>query len=556
MISSKLDFDPKSANLYFFGDSFNDPGQFRFVRDGLSLDNLNVELQSADGLRKETIHIRGQNGCASNGKIQADFVAKRLNMVALSGFALRELPESSGNLVNFALSGAAHTNNSSIYFSEDKPEPSFDVAYQIEKMRELRGSLSKKDVCIIQVTFNDIFLVYQVSKGQQGNWPAAQTPDDLEQKYVSAAVKNIQTLYTMGCRKLLLPIFTNLEGLETPNWKKMSIVDPGAVAAMDARLARMQKSLRIAIKDKVQQAWVDMSVELVDATPWWKQVQAKMNVTSTLTDAGWTAASGQKNERKYFFFDDTHPTQEAHKKLAKILVTHLQNTPSEPSACTVERIPFDKDLLKAVGNPITLLFQVSATLKYEICCPKEFLITASEYFKTIFHKGEHEWKEGQKELFEIDLCALECAMTRKHFELISEYINTGDASQSIKEAEWNLEDSKAFYTLTNFLQMTEFSKVAEKDIVCQVHKSWRECLSFGIWNGSTAIVKEAVDYLMQDFRNSIERYNPVPTKQYLINELSLMEKSVALLSAKDAKNLKKEIKIARERFTAFVAKLE
>lgn len=554
MITSKFEFDPNGGNIYFFGDSFNDPGQFRLVKEGLSLDNLNVALQSSDGARSETIHIRGQNGCASNGKIQADFVAKRLNMVALSGFAVRELPERSGIVVNFALSGAAHTNNSSIYFSEDKSEPSFDVAYQIEKARELRSSLSKKDICIIQVTFNDIFLIYQVTKGQQGNWPIPQTPEDLEQKYVSAAVKNIQTLYSMGCRRLLLPVFTNLEALKTPNWKKITLVDPGAVAAMDARLARMQKSLRMAIAEKIQKAWADMSVELVDATPWWEQTQAKMNVTSTLTDEGWTAASGQKNERKYFFFDDTHPTQEAHKKLAKFLSAHLQNRPSSPTACRVEEIPYNKDVLKAVGSPITLLFKVSETLSYKVTCPKECLLTASDYFKTMFQDGQQKWEEGGKSLFEIDLCALECNMTKKHFELISEYITIGDGSQDLYNVKWNLEDSKAFYTLTNFLQMTEFTKAVEKDIIGHVSENWRECLTFGIWNGSSAIVKEGLECLMDDFRRSIQRYNPVPTKQYLMNELLLMEKSVTLLSANDAKTVKKEIKAARASFNAFVAK--
>ncbi len=319
----RVNFDPNHGNIYLFGDSFNDPGQFHHVREGLSLDVLNVALKSQDGSRTETIRIRGQHGCASNGKVQADFVAKKLNMTSFCGFALKKMPAGHGNLVNFSLSGAAQSNNSVIYFSEDKPVPSFDVVYQVKKAQELVTALTERDVCIIQVTFNDIFLIYQAIIGQQGNWPKPYTPEDLEQNYVASAVANINSLYDMGCRRLILPIFSSIEALRTPNWKKVDTIVPGLLADLDGRLARMQQSLKREISQKVQEKWKDVTIELVDATMWWEEVQEKMDITSTLTDEGWTAGSTQENKKRLFFFDDTHPSQEAHKKLAKLLIRHL-----------------------------------------------------------------------------------------------------------------------------------------------------------------------------------------------------------------------------------------
>jgi len=307
-------------NVLLFGDSFNDPGQFHLLRKNLGLDDLNVPLQSADGKRQEIIHIRAINGCASNGAVQADFVAERLHMTAVAAFGLERLPEGTGHLLNFALSGAAHYNNSSIFFAEDKPAPSFDIAYQIEKAKELGCQMSERDICVIQTAYNDIFLINLIAQGVMGNLPEPTTADELEKRYVTAAIANITSLYKMGCKRLLMPIFTSLEALQTPNWKKTDAVFPGTLAAMDIRLARMQLSLKEAV---AAQKWDGLVVDLIDANSWWREVQAKMDVSTTLTDAGWTLESQLPNTNKLFFYDDTHPTQEAHKKLAKRLVRHI-----------------------------------------------------------------------------------------------------------------------------------------------------------------------------------------------------------------------------------------
>ncbi len=194
---------------------------------------------------------------------------------------------------------------------------------------------------------------------------------------------------------------------------------------------------------------------------------------------------------------------------------------SKRSDCKIEKIPYDKDLIDATGEPLSLVFKVSDKLQYQVTCPKEFLMTASSYFSQMLNGG---WKETRKSSIEVDLLGLDVEFSKKHFELLSDYINCGEINDI---SQWSLAELKALYSISNFLAMEETSNRVTGQIISKLGRefSWHECLCFGIKHQSSVIIGTAFPYIIGDYLTKIEI---PPSMQYLSNKLSLIQKGISI----------------------------
>lgn len=211
----------------------------------------------------------------------------------------------------------------------------------------------------------------------------------------------------------------------------------------------------------------------------------------------------------------------------------------------VVQIPFNKDLIDAIGEPVSVLFWVSDHLKYQVTCPKEFLKTASTYFSPIL-EGNWFREDSPKEF---DLRNHDVVYSKEHFKFLSDYINIITPSS---DQELTLADFKAYYTLSSLLQIKEIREVAEEKIVHLVkrdHTLWSECLSFGMRHTCSSIVKAALEICVREY----EKFGvQSAAKQYLLNNLSLIKKGAS--HVKNSAKANRLVEVAQKVFDEYVTK--
>jgi len=218
-----------AVNVYHFGDSYTDPGNFPYEPNPAPSIVKQLDLN----IGVATIQVRWNNDAINTDvKNWPYFVAPELGMEMLKGSQIKHIPHEKGKYINFALSGAGQNVNSNVIYSNPpvvSPSPDFlAFPWEIQTFCELLEksciSIESDDVFIyhgigdndvLQVVFNILF----------GQIPVNDQPGYIQSQkdaYITALINNLTTLYNKGMRRVFAIMSTD-DLVNLPLYRKCAL---------------------------------------------------------------------------------------------------------------------------------------------------------------------------------------------------------------------------------------------------------------------------------------------------------------------------------------------
>jgi len=247
---SKQKYCP-AVNIYHFGDSQTDPGNFAYEPCPGPEKTVSVDTPIPP---YTTIQFRvNPEKRNSDGKNWPFFVADNLKLELLKGSAIDRIPKKKGKYVNFAFTGASQNLNNNLLPPNPCPLPTPDFGsfqYQIQKFQNLLNTSHKS------VKENDIFVYHDVGGNDAlillltllqtppEDWPA--TIAAYATTYVTSTLNNLTTLYGLGMRRLFL-VLASVDLIYPATLKFALVVGQGDEAAGLAILAPVFAALQTAL---------------------------------------------------------------------------------------------------------------------------------------------------------------------------------------------------------------------------------------------------------------------------------------------------------------------
>lgn len=272
------------ANIYIFGDSLSDTGNFfTFTSEILMLDEPIPPPPYFDGR-------------FSNGPVAVDYLVSRLNN-SDSNLNLALTPSFQGGN-NFALAGAGTGRNNSNDDDLNLDLPG--LLDQIDAYRQLNIASS-----------NSLFFVWAGPTNFLDNLAGSNTDDPavLIEQGVDNQLLGVENLSSIGARKLVVPNMLNLGRLPT-----------SAQFQREARAITIAYNGRLSLSlDNLELTATNAGLEIVEVDLFGlgeriAQDPTSFGFTNTTDPLLPLVASGQAlpNTPGFFFWDEFHPTTQAH----------------------------------------------------------------------------------------------------------------------------------------------------------------------------------------------------------------------------------------------------
>lgn len=342
-------------NIFHFGDSLSDPGNLPY-EIGTKYAPKSRDVSSPDG--DITFHLRvSKMGTFSDGHTFAYFLAEKLHFNYLKGSTLTNIPYEEGNYINFALGGASQDENIGVVESKNwfklTPGKHFgSFIWQINTFeRLLHGRKGKHFIHNYKVKPNDLFMYMFVGANdlfiifdhylekRDINIPNSQNNgkynneidkilekeiNEMIQKYVEATVNNLDRLYKLGMRNLILGTLDDISfTILAEKYEKMQ---PGSSSIMQAILTNMQERLHNAINDKFSlggQDHLNLNITFISLNDVLEDpVFENADKIDSLAETNYWPVNSKFPIMKsddLLFSDDVHPTESAHKLTAEVI---------------------------------------------------------------------------------------------------------------------------------------------------------------------------------------------------------------------------------------------
>ncbi len=342
-----------AVNVYHFGDSYTDPGNFPYEPSPAPSIVKQLDLE----LGVTTIQVRwNKEAINSDGKNWPYFVSQELGMEMLKGSEIKCIPHEKGKYINFALSGAGQNVNSNVIYSNPPvTAPTSDFLafpWEIQNFCNLLDKsctkVSSEDVFmynsvggndLLQVVFNIMFGAIPVD---------AQAAYIQSQKdaYVTALIKNLTTLYGKGMRKVFVAM-NNDKLINVPLFVKSalfySVVFGGtpddALTYLQSQIADVFESAAVTALQAFVDAHPDLEFNLLGSLATLNYLRANADINAITkpfvefdpmytgeynTQAGSGAWPGNvygpiRNVVNLMYTDDIHFTQHTNKLIGNII---------------------------------------------------------------------------------------------------------------------------------------------------------------------------------------------------------------------------------------------
>jgi hypothetical protein len=327
--SADADVGPQ-VNVYMFGDSTSDPGNMPFEPSPGNQVPVSRDVPVPIYPFSQTfgtLHLRyTPNGIPSDGKNFPYFVAAHFGFDFLLGSRVTSLDAEPGKFVNFSLSGATQNSNAFAIFGLISPPSASDYGsygWQIQTFSKLIAN-SKQSDPHFRIKHKDVFIYY--STGANEALLQYYGLGSTDSVYVDAFKSNIDALYALGMRKLILVLQTSPNAANAPVLQLAAAGQPAQLEFMDSQLTQRQSGV---LQLLASGRWNQLEVQIHDSSETLQLLLSFSGATvgtypnlNTEADRGfWPLASPLPDPagRKLPFIDEYHHTQFTDRRLAHIM---------------------------------------------------------------------------------------------------------------------------------------------------------------------------------------------------------------------------------------------
>ncbi len=344
--------DFSQINIFVLGDSTSDPGNMPFEPCPLNhiskvRDYPNIPIYPFfTGVGVLQIRYTPDGVSGDGGNFVAG-VADKLDMNYLKGSEVTSLTNSVGNFVNFSLSGADQDRNTYLKFAAagaidlgscaTPPPNDPQLGSYISQVARLSHLLANSPK-VPRIGPNDIVFYYSIG----GNdillryydiaaFGAIGAIGPTNQQYVAAFTQNIDNLYSMGMRKLILGLQTTPNAAFDPILQLAAAGDPSQLNLMDNALADMQAGILANLATR----WPGLQIDIHLSGDYLADIRQVANFSlgtypnllsqSRLGFWPVTDAFPDSKGKHLLYSDDKHLTSFANKFLAQDVVKWFTN---------------------------------------------------------------------------------------------------------------------------------------------------------------------------------------------------------------------------------------
>lgn len=345
-------------NIYLFGDSLSDPGNFPYEPTEDNTKSYNLDLQ----LGTETIQLRfNGKGRNSDGKTWPYFLAHELGYRYLKGSKIDRISRDADEpiFVNFALAGASQTTNVSVLlFGEHADIPYYgSIKKQIETFSSLIDQ--NNDETITRITADDLFFLViapnelviislLIASGQIKSNIAEFIRLSVTE-YVRNVKASIENLYQLGMRRLHLSHY--YDPAYIPLLQKCERLGSGFERI---GIMAISKALRIALDTflgvSANRLWPDLEITVTHISDIYNSIidhaqehRLVKPIFGLYPDFNTIAGTGKwptqfqfpiqddkynsdddNMDLHYWFCDDMHPSEYAHRLIASCYKEYIE----------------------------------------------------------------------------------------------------------------------------------------------------------------------------------------------------------------------------------------
>ena len=319
------------VNVYMFGDSTSDPGNMPFEPSPgnqvpVSRD-VSVPIFPFSPTAVGSLHLRyTPNGIPSDGKNFPYFVAADFGFEFLLGSQVTILDAEPGKFVNFSLSGATQNSNAFTIFGLIGPSNAPDYgsyAWQIQTFSKLIAN-TKQSHPHFRIKHKDVFIYY--ATGANEALLQYYGLGSTDSAYVDAFKSNIDALYALGMRKLILVLQTSPNAANAPVLQLAAAGDPAQLEFMDSQLTQRQSGV---LQLLASSRWKKIEVQVHESSETLgllfsfpgAAVGTYPNLNTEADRGFWLISSPIPDPagRKLPFIDEYHHTQFTDRRLAHLV---------------------------------------------------------------------------------------------------------------------------------------------------------------------------------------------------------------------------------------------
>lgn len=315
-------------NIYHFGDSYSDPGNVLYDDKALRNGSFDIPLADTDVMLQFRANSNSVN---CDGELFPSFIAKDLGLTMLKGSSITVLPNDKPVYVNFAISGAGQRYNTSI---NPKTTHIGSFEHQIDRFINLTINRQIKDDLFIyhDVGGNDLLqIIYAIAFSKFTENELSEYIHNEVKKYVKATIKNLNALYNVGMRNLII-IINNELVKDIPMYikfaKKLTYIDNPLNFIQVIILDKMVSLLTSAI-DEFNFGHPDLKCKRLYTKDYMDIIRANKDTYNTLAGIGlWPVTDPVPIPTKLpddiIYIDDIHYTESINRLIAELLLPYIK----------------------------------------------------------------------------------------------------------------------------------------------------------------------------------------------------------------------------------------